>query len=173
MCTHQLTSLSEMMFLHSRTSEMRSVLFNEIKNKSFVFLTGDWNAKQHVKDNCTGSFAFGVQTNSGQHLVNFCTVNSLFISNTTFQHKAAHITSWENKRVHSKDLTKTITVYNQIDYILCNKKITHTLINARNFSRAKASSNNCLVICKLQVEKYKIFKNVNKTHSKSKTPSNL
>ena len=98
-----------------------SAVFNELKNKSLVFLTGDWNAKvgnkmrQHASDNCIGSFARGVRNNSGQHLVNFCAASNLFISNTAFQHKVAHLTTWETKRAHSKDLTKTITVYNQID----------------------------------------------------------
>ena len=58
-------------------------------------------------------------------------------------------------------------MYNQIDYILCGKKIKHTLINARSFSGTETPSDYRLVICKLQVEKYNIFKNVNKTHSKS------
>ena len=135
-------------------------VFNELKNKSLVFLTGHWNSKvgkkikQHASDDCIGSFARGVRKNSGQHLVDFCAINNLFISNTAFQHKGAHITTWCNKRVHPKDLMRTITVYNQIE-----------AINARSFSRAETSSDHRLVICKLQVQKYNIFKNANKTHS--------
>ena len=150
-----------------------STVLNELKNKSLVFLTGDRNAKvgkkfkQRASDNCIGSFARGVRNNSGQHFVDFCAINNLFISNTAFQHKAAYITTWENKRVYSKDLTKIITVCNQIDYLPCSQKIKHILINARSFSRTETSSDHHLVICKLQVEKYNILKNVNKTHSKS------
>ena len=69
-----------------------------------------------------------------QDLIDFFAINNLFISNTAFQHKAAHITIWENKQVHPKDPMKTITVYVQIDYILCSEKIKHTIINARSFS---------------------------------------
>ena len=77
--------------LESFYNDVGTVL-NELKNTSLVFLTGDWNAKvrkkikQHVSDNCIGSFARGVRNNSGQHLVDFCTINNLFISNTAFQH---------------------------------------------------------------------------------------
>ena len=150
-----------------------SAVLNELKNKSLVFLTGDWNAKvgkkikQHASDSCIGSFGRGVRNNSGQHLANFCAVNNLVISNTAFQHKAAHITTWENKQVHPNNLTRTMEVYNQIDYILCSEKIKHTLINGRSFSGAETSSDHRLVIWKLQVEKHFIFKNTNKTHSKS------
>ena len=64
-------------------------------------------------------------------------------------------------------MTKTTTVYNQIDYILCSEKIKHTLINARSFSGTEPSRDHRLVICKLQVENYNIFRNANETHSKS------
>ena len=58
-------------------------------------------------------------------------------------------------------------MYNQIGFILCSHKIKHTLINAWSFSGTETSSDHRLVICKLQLEKYIIFKNANKTHSKS------
>ena len=117
--------------------------------------------------NCIGSFPRGVRNNSEQHLVDFCAINNLFIGGAAFKHKATHISRWENKRVYPKDLTKTITVYNQIDHILCSEKIKHTLINARSFSGTEASSDHRLVICKLQVKKYNIFENASKRHSKS------
>ena len=131
-------------------------------------MTGDWNAKvgkkikHHASDNCIGSFASGVRNNSGQYLVNFCP-----ISTQPFNAKLpTYLTTWENKRVHPKDLTKSIAVYNQIDYILCSEKIKHTLVNARSFSNTETSSDHRLVICKLQVERYNNFKNVNETHTK-------
>ena len=140
-----------------------STVLNELKNKSLVFLTGDWNAKvgkkikQNASGNCIGSFARGVRNNSGQHLVNFGAFNNLFLSNTAFQHKAAHITTWEHKRVNPKDLTKTIQ----------KQKIKHSLINARSFSGTEISSDHRLVNCKLEAENYSISKTKHKTHSKS------
>ena len=58
-------------------------------------------------------------------------------------------------------------MYNQIDYIFCSEKIKHTHTNARSLSGTEASSDHRLVIYKLKVEKYNIFKNANETHSKS------
>ena len=51
-------------------------------------------------------------------------------------------------------------MHDQIDYILCSEKIKHTLINARSFSGTETSSDHRLVIYKLQIEKYNIFKNI-------------
>ena len=58
-------------------------------------------------------------------------------------------------------------MYNQIDYILCREKINHNFIIARRFNRTETSNDHCLVMCKLQAEKYNIFKNESETHSKS------
>ena len=62
-------------------------------------------------------------------------------------------------------VAKTITVYHQIDYILWSEKIKQTLISARSFSGTETSCDHRLVICKLQVEKYNVFKNISKIHS--------
>ena len=76
-----------------------SAVLDELVFLSFVFLTVDWNTKvgkkikQYASDNCIGRFARSVQNNSGQHLVDFCAINNLFISISAFQHKAAHITT--------------------------------------------------------------------------------
>ena len=74
--------------------------------------------------NCIGSFPRGVRNNSEQHLVDFCAINNLFIGSAAFKHKATHISRWENKRVYPKDLTKTITVYNQIDQYSAARKLS-------------------------------------------------
>ena len=53
-------------------------------------------------------------------------------------------------------------MFNQISCILCSKKIKHTVTSASSFSRTSRVHH--LVISKLEVEKYKIFKNINKTY---------
>ena len=65
---------------------------------------------------------------------------------------------------------KTAAVYSQIDYILCSEKIKHTPISARISSLTEASSDHCLVIWKMQVEKYTIFKNVSDRRTIIKLP---
>ena len=71
--------------------------------------------KQHAYDDCIGRFAYGAENNSGQHLVNFGAISNHLINNTAFQQKPAHVTTWENKQVHPKDLMETIIVYSQIN----------------------------------------------------------
>ena len=101
------------MSLYSRASTTMSVLFS---------MTGDWNAKAGKRSNNMPVkiaseallVAFEIIVDN-KHLVNFCVINSLFISNTDFQQITDHVTVWENKRVHYKALTKIITVYNQIE----------------------------------------------------------
>ena len=111
------------------------------------------------------------KNHSGQHPANFCAINNPFISNTFCQRrKATRITTWKNKRVNCKDVMKTAAVYSQIDYILCSEKIKHTPISARISSLTEASSDHCLVIWKMQVEKYTIFKNVSDRRTIIKLP---
>ena len=69
---------------------------------------------QTTSDNCIGSFAHDVPNNSGQHPVDFCAINNLFISKTFFQRKAAHITTLKNKRVYPKDKTKNSVYSNRL-----------------------------------------------------------
>ena len=126
------------MFLYSRTSATMSALFRMSSKTSLVFLTGNWNAKVGKRSNSIPvTNNNGDRNSNAQHLFDFCAINNLFISNTAFQFKAADIPTWKNKRVYPKDLLTTITVYNQVHYIVCNEKIKHTLINARIFSGMK------------------------------------
>ena len=120
-----------------------STVFKELKNKSLVFLTGDWNGKvekkikQPTTDNCIGRFTCDVRNNSGQHLVNFCAVSNLFVSNTAFQHKTAHINKWENMRAHPKDLTKTIYYKQTIYYIHYKQQFIINSTDLRKFHRKR------------------------------------
>ena len=67
-----------------------------------LFLIGDLNTKIGSQEipGVTGKFAFGVQNEAGQRLIEFCQENALVIANTLFQqHK---------KRLHM-DITKWST----------------------------------------------------------------
>ena len=145
---------------------------NILKNKSMIFIAGDLNAKvgkktsQYINDSCLGNFSRGTRNSTGQQLIDFCIINNLFIANSAFQHKAAHITTWEQNRINPRNPSKRITTYNQIDYIICKANIKHTLINSRSFKGTETSSDHRLVICTLSTNKYKRFKNHNIPSSK-------
>ena len=56
--------------------------------KDVLFIIGDWNAKVRSQEipGITGKFGFGVQTETGQRLTEFCQEKALVIANTLFQH---------------------------------------------------------------------------------------
>ena len=74
----------------------------------------------------------GTRNNCRQHLINFCVINTLYIRNIIFQHKAHKVSTQScphsnmgKQKAHAKDLMKTVTVHNQINY----EKIKDTIAN--------------------------------------------
>ena len=69
-----------------------------------LFLIGDLNTKIGSQEipGVTGKFAFGVQNEAGQRLIEFCQENALVIANTLFQQhkKRLHmdITRWSIRK---------------------------------------------------------------------------
>ena len=113
-----------------------SNLINEQKSYStMTILAGDFNAKvgkqRHTDISCLGKFSRGRKNNSGKTLIDFCSINHLFISNSAFQHPPHHITTWESQ---TKVSNKLVKIYNQIDYIICQENRKHLLCNSRSYS---------------------------------------
>ena len=61
-----------------------------------TILAGDFNAKvgkqRHTDISCLGKFSRGRTNSSRKTLIDFCSINHLFISNSAFQHPARQIT---------------------------------------------------------------------------------
>ena len=55
--------------------------------KDVLFIIGDWKAKVGSQEipGVAGKFCFGVQTEAGQRLTEFCQENTVVIANTLFQ----------------------------------------------------------------------------------------
>ena len=66
------------------------------KNKDFLFITGDWNAKVGSQEipGVTGKFGLGVQNEVGQRLREFCQENTLVIANIFFQQHKRWFYTW-------------------------------------------------------------------------------
>ena len=136
-------------------------LVDQFKSTSLLLIAGDWNAKvgkSSAGDKCIGKFSRGIRNSSGQHLIEFCSINDLFITNSAFQHPAKHITTWEHQRKDPKNPGNTITIYNQIDYILCQHKQKNILRDARSFKGTHTFSDHRLLVCRMSIEPYEIFK---------------
>ena len=75
---------------------------------------GDANAKvgKSSKSDTHGEFGLGVRNERGNELIDFCKINSLVITNTSFRHHPRQLYTW----VSPDGATR-----NQIDYIMINK----------------------------------------------------
>ena len=84
----------------------------------------EWNAKVGSQDipGVTGKFGFGVQTEAGQRLKDFCQENTLVIPNTFFQ---------QNKRRLYTRTSPDGQYRNQIDYILCSQRWKRSIQSAK------------------------------------------
>ena len=72
--------------------------------KHALFSIGDWNAKVGSQETpgITGKFAFGVQNEAGQRLIEFCQENALVIANTLFQQHKRRLYTWTSQDGHTK-----------------------------------------------------------------------
>ena len=64
--------------------------------KGVLFIIGDWNAKVGSQETrgVTGKFGFGVQSEAGQRLTEFCQESALVIANTLFQQHKRRLYTW-------------------------------------------------------------------------------
>ena len=127
-----------------------------------TIIIGDWNAKVGKRtdlDNCLGRYSRGRRNLSGQQLIDFCEAYNYKVANSCFQHPARHQTTWSQKRtITDKDNEKLITIFNMIDYILVPQKLKNNLIDARSYSGTQTSSDHRIVISKIKIDKFTIFK---------------
>ena len=141
-------------------------LVNNMNNlsTSMLFITGDFNAKVGTStgiEQCLGRYSRGRRNNSGETLVQFCDANGLFICNSAFRHPARHITTWSQHKKDSKS-DKMISVFNQIDYIVCNRNQAHTMTDARSFAGTETSSDHRLVVTRIRINWPNIYRKFNK-----------
>ena len=64
--------------------------------KDVFFIIGDWNAKVGNQEipGATGNFAFGVQNEARQRLIEFCQENAQVIASTLFQQHKRRLYTW-------------------------------------------------------------------------------
>ena len=64
--------------------------------KDVLFIIGDWNAKVGSQETpgVTGKLGFGIQSEAGQRLIEFCQENALVIANTLFQQRKRGLYTW-------------------------------------------------------------------------------
>ncbi|CAF1574985.1 unnamed protein product [Didymodactylos carnosus] len=100
---------------------------DKVSRRDMVLLMGDFNARVGLQQSQTagdviGKHTIDQQNENGQHLVDFCSLNNLIVTNTFFQHKPVHQASWMhpgNKR------------WRLLDYILVNRKFRTSVHDVR------------------------------------------
>ncbi len=100
---------------------------DSIPSNDLILIMGDFNARVGKQQHYTSSKVVGPHAvdhinENGQRLVDFCAANNLIISNTFFQHKRVHQTTWMhpgNKKWH------------MLDYTLVNSKFRSSVEDVR------------------------------------------
>uniref|UniRef100_A0A8D8PW97 Craniofacial development protein 2 n=2 Tax=Cacopsylla melanoneura TaxID=428564 RepID=A0A8D8PW97_9HEMI len=125
-------------------------LFQEV-----VILLGDFNAKVGDKrmESIVGPHGLGDMNPSGEDLINFCSENNLFITNTWFQQKKSARHTWTSPDGHTK---------NQIDFICVSNRFRNAVTNAKTRPGADIETDHNLVLMNMKIKlKKPIKKNTN------------
>ena len=80
--------------------EILNKTISDLSKKYSVFILGDFNAqvgKQIHDEKCIGSYPRGKRNTVAPYLIELCLFHDFILTNTTFKHRAAHITTYEKK----------------------------------------------------------------------------
>ena len=131
------------------------------KNKHFLLVLGDFNAKTgsgHTQfPENIGKYGKGHMNSSGECLLEYAKENNLVLTNTLFQHKLAHRTTWtsiERTNDHrSVDGTIRRNPYrNQIDYIITKTMHRALIRDSRSYGGIDTRTDHKLVKTTIDLE---------------------
>ena len=97
----------------------------------------------------TGKFVLGIRNEAGQRLIEFCQENTLVIANSLFQQHKRRLYTWTSPDGQH---------WNQIDYIICNKRWRSSIQSAKTRLRADCGSDHELLIAKFRLKLKKVGK---------------
>ena len=90
----------------------------------------------------TGAHGTRIRNNSGQRLLEFCSANDLFVTNTGFRHHIRCKTTWISPDGRTK---------NEIDYIPIRSRFKSSALNCRAYPKADCGSDHNLVAARLRL----------------------
>ena len=106
---------------------------NNVPPNDMIIIMGDLNARvgqvqpRKTATTSVGPFTVDPENENGSRLIDFCDLNNMIITNTFFNHKEIHQTSWMHPR--SKK-------WHMIDFTLVNKKFRSSVEDVRMYRRA-------------------------------------
>ena len=93
---------------------------------------------------------------NGMALLEFCSRNGLILTNTKFQHKLAHRTTWEaperKNAKHRNGEPRRNPYRNQIDYVIIRKNHMKIVNDSRSYSNIEVKTDHRLVIMKTKMK---------------------
>ena len=102
-----------------------------------------------------GHFGKGLLNSNGEALLEFCKLFDFYLSNTHFQHKLCHVTTWESperKNCRGPDGNPRRNPFrNQIDYILVPRSLIGQVQNSRAYSGIHTFTNHRMVILTIKL----------------------
>lgn len=96
------------------------------RKTQYTIVMGDFNAKvgkREQGEKYVGEHGLGIRNNSGDQLVNFATLNKLYVMNTYYKKKPQRKWTWRSPNGNTK---------NEIDYILTNQANIFTDVSVMN-----------------------------------------
>ena len=101
--------------VHDKLYEQLQVTIESINRSDLLIVMGAFNAilGNEKVPGVTGAHGTGIRNNSGQRLLEFCSANDLFVTNTCFRHNLRCKTTWISPDGRTK---------NDIDYIMIRSR---------------------------------------------------
>ena len=139
-------------------------LFDQLEtniNKGSVyktFICGDFNlsvgsAHDQYPSNI-GSYGKGIATEQSDILLGLLQRNNLYVTNTFFKHKLAHVTTWQSEYIKENRRNPYRT---QIDFVIAHSSWKRTHRDARSYINLDVSTDHRLVISKFNVDWSRVF----------------
>ena len=158
-----------------KNPEKRENFYQELENvingtskRTILIIAGDFNAKTGTGytqySTNMGKHGKGELNNNGEYLLQLASRNELVLTNTLFQHKMTHRTTWTAPEKHVTP--RTNPVRNQIDYIIT--RIAHRCFvqDARSYSGTEVYSDHKLVITKMNINWHRKSKQLSRRSKK-------
>ena len=149
--------------LREEVYEALEAIIEKTAKRDLLVIGGDFNAKtgsgyKEFPMNM-GNFGKGIMNSSGKRLLETCKGHDLILTNTLFQHKRTHRTTWEapfRNFTTSSGEERRNPVRNQIDYIITRTEHRKFVTNARSYGGIWTDTDHKLVKANMKVEWYKI-----------------
>lgn len=143
-------------------AQLHATLKN-ISKRDLLVLMGDFNAKtgsgRHLFPNNIGHYGKGELNNNGIALLECLSKHDLILTNTLFQHKLAHRTTWTGRKRNQLSFDgkpRRNHYYNQIDYIIVKNEHRCFIQNSRSHGGCLTDTDHKMVKMTSTIKWYKM-----------------